>query len=108
MNNQEISNEILSVLGVKQGGRASPRLFALYFDDIIPIIENMKYGIKIGNIKVDILLYADDIIILASTINGMAEMLKKLECFGKGNEIKFNVAKTFVMIIHPTKETKRN
>ena len=68
----------------------------------------MKYGIKIGNIKVDILLYADDIIIMASTINGMVEMLKKLECFGKENEIKFNVAKTFIMIIHPTKETKRN
>ena len=67
----------------------------------------MKYGIKIGNIKVDILLYADDIIIMASTINGMVEMLKKLECFGKENEIKFNVAKTFIMIIHPTKETKR-
>jgi hypothetical protein len=53
---------------------------------------------------VDILLYADDIILLASNKRNMNIMLNELTAFGLRKEIKFNGSKTSLMVFNKTLE----
>ena len=51
--------------GVKQGDNLSPTLFALYINDLVNELNSLGYGIRAGTYKINILLYADDIVLLA-------------------------------------------
>ena len=59
-----------TIYGCKQGGPASPRLFALYIDDL----EEAEVGIKVGNVKMECILYADDVLLLANDQNSLQEL----------------------------------
>ena len=60
-------SSILTTTGVKQGGPVSALLFALYIEDLVAELDKTGIGIKIGNINMNILLYADDIVLIANT-----------------------------------------
>jgi hypothetical protein len=80
----------------------SPRLFTIYIEEVIAEIESLNYGIKIGSISIDIILYADDILLLTDDKNKLRHMLNILTKFGETNEIKFNGSKTTLMIYNKT------
>jgi hypothetical protein len=88
------SDVFYTTIGVKQGGPLSPRLFALYIEHLITVIDDSNLGIKIGQMIVNILLYADDIVLLANTRSELQKMIDLVERFGNGLEIKFNPMKT--------------
>lgn len=94
-------------VGVKQGGPLSPRLFSLYIEDLIPKIESINTGAKLIHSKVDIILYADDILLLSNELTGLQKMLIVTEEYGNEFEIKFNPSKTTYMVFGPEKK-KRN
>jgi hypothetical protein len=96
-NNKCTSNLFKTSIGVKQGGPLSPRLFSIYIEDIIEEIERIGAGTTIKNQRVDILLYADDIILISDSENGLQRMIQKVEEFGNKWEIKFNPEKTVYM-----------
>lgn len=66
-------------------------------EDLIEEINKNKLGIKIGEIYVGIIMYADDILLLADTKGKMQKLLKIVENYGKKWEIKFNPVKTVYM-----------
>jgi hypothetical protein len=70
-----LSNIILLKCGVRQGGVLSPHFFAIYVNDIIKLIQQSNFGCKIGIINVSIFLYADDIILLAPSVDALQRML---------------------------------
>ena len=96
-NNGEYSIIIVTTKGVKQGGPLSPRLFAMYIEKAIEAVEAIKGGVWLGEMTVDILVYADDIVLLSNTLEGLNALLKVTEDFGKKWEIKFNPTKTVYM-----------
>ena len=51
--------------GVKQGDNPSPTLFAMYLNDLAVEVKSLNCGIDIDGRQVTILLYADDIVLLA-------------------------------------------
>ena len=53
--------------GVKQGCDLSPTLFSFYINDLPLDVKNWNVGIKAGNLNLSLLLYADDIVLLAGT-----------------------------------------
>ena len=53
--------------GVKHGCNLSPTLFAFYINDLALDIKNWNVGITAGNLNLSLLLYADDIVLLAGT-----------------------------------------
>lgn len=94
------SNMFRTRLGVKQGGPLSPRLFTIYLEDLISLIEKTKHGISIGKLKIDILLYADDILLCSTTRCGLQKLIKIVEEYGQSLEIKFNPSKTQMIIFN--------
>ena len=52
--------------GLKQGCPLSPLLFNLYINDLVSFLKSYECGIDIDCEKVCILLYADDVVLLAN------------------------------------------
>ncbi|CAF0811999.1 unnamed protein product [Brachionus calyciflorus] len=86
-------------VGVKQGGVISPKLFSIYIEDLITGIEKFEHGVKFGSVKVDIVAYAVDILLLSQTRAGLRDQLSFVADFGEKNEIKFNPQKSVYMIL---------
>jgi exonuclease III len=94
INKGEKSTVFKTTIGVKQGGPLSPRLFSLYLEDLEEMVDNTGIGIGIGNLHINLLLYADDIILITNNKRQMQQLLNLVENFGRSREIKFNPDKT--------------
>ena len=64
--------------GVKHGCVMSTTLFSIYVNDLAPEINNLQAGIDINDLNIGIVLYADDIVLISDTENGLQSMLEKL------------------------------
>ena len=53
--------------GLQQGALSSPILFNFYINDLIDLLNNVNVGINIGRMKMNNLLFADDIMIMTKT-----------------------------------------
>ena len=84
-------------LGVRQGDPLSPSLFSLYINDLALELENMNLGVEIGDEIVNILLYADDLVIFAENEIGLQLMLNKCTEWCHQWRLNINVDKTKVM-----------
>ena len=78
----QVSEIFSTSIRVKQGGPLSPRLFSLYIEEVLTLLDDSGHGIKIGNIVVNILLYADDIVLFANNKHEM--MIHIIEKFDPG------------------------
>jgi hypothetical protein len=66
---------------VKQGGSLSPKLYNVYIADIVVKINEVQDGVFIRDIKLNIIIYADDILLLSNTKVEMVKMLNKLKVY---------------------------
>ena len=57
-------------------------------------------GVKIKNIRIDILMYADDVILAANDINEAQAMLNVVTEFSSTNQVKFNPDKTHLLVFN--------
>ena len=70
------SNWFKSCFGVRQGNILSPTLFGIYLNDLAVELNSAKLGIKLNNNEyINILLYADDIVLLAENETNLQKML---------------------------------
>ena len=91
--------------GVRQGDNLAPTLFAMYINSLAKVIKEENCGIDIGNnIKISILLYADDIVLLSDTPEGLQRELDVLNTWIKKYRMAVNMEKT--KIIHFRKSNK--
>src|SRR5271156_5041191 len=86
--------------GVLQGEVLSPLLFSLYLADIEDILTNAKIpGIKITlALIIHILLFADDMVLLAPTPFTLQKKINVLRTFFLSLGLKVNLSKTKVMV----------
>ena len=74
------SESFVSNMGVKQGCPLSPTLFGLYIDELEEVITKQSTreevdGPSIGTYTLPILLYADDVILMTHSNEGMNNLL---------------------------------
>ena len=90
--------------GVKQGCILSPLLFNIFICDLPETLGNGETTpVLINETKtLNSLIWADDLLILSETENGLSNMLKNLNAYTEANLIEVNLEKTKCMILNKT------
>ena len=90
--------------GVKQGCILSPILFNIFMSDLqekLESEENDPVGISPDEIC-GCLIWADDLLILSESEQGLRNMLQTLHIFSESNGLNINMDKTKIMIFNKT------
>ena len=87
--------------GVRQGGILSPYLFNVYIDELSYKLDSSGVGCHyLGS--VNHLCYADDMVLLSPTPQGLQKLLDVCARYADAHDIAFNVKKTVCMAILPS------
>ena len=89
-------------LGVRQGCVLSPILFNLFMADLAKKLEMADGKVKVNNTEISSVFWADDIILLSESEQGLNTMIKILEKYSNEHKLKINTDKTKVMIFNKT------
>ena len=81
--------------GVRQGGILSLSLFAVYMDDLSPLLNTSRIGCDIVDVYINHIFYADDLCLMAPCAIALQELINV--CYQYSNEIdlNFNDTKSF-------------
>jgi hypothetical protein len=94
-----ISESFRSDIEVKQGCPLSPTLFGLYIDKLEEWLNLQEGdGDLLGEFVIKLLLYADDLIMIAKSTLGLQEHLISLEHFCRTMRMQVNTSKTKVVV----------
>ncbi|MCO5586193.1 hypothetical protein L7F22_040132 [Adiantum nelumboides] len=99
-----ISKFFTSTIGVKQGCPLSPTLFGLLIDELEHMVPEFmqQEGIEevmIGNVVIMLLLYVDDVVLLAHSLEDAQKLMIALENFCLHSGLIVNVSKKKVMLV---------
>ena len=83
--------------GVRQGDNLAPTLFALFIDDLVPLINSLDKGVSVGDDMISCLLYADDLVLISDTSDGLQAQMNTLNEWTKSQMMSINIEKTKVM-----------
>ena len=86
--------------GVKQGDNLSPTLFSMFLNDLAVEIKQIDCGIEIDGMKITILLYADDIILMAPDEISLQKQLDVVHKWCRKWRMKVNTKDQKTEIVH--------
>ena len=115
----ERSNFFGSFSGVRQGENLSPLLFSLFVNDLEEFLKQngcRPLELPVGNdgltltmyLKIFVLLYADDTVLLSETRDGLKQSLLALEMYCNQWKLSVNSEKTKIMIFQKRKRPRTN
>ena len=71
-----------SLVGLRQGCNLTPMLFNIYVNDLIEELQNDDCDpVIINNCSISCLMYADDLLVLSESREGLTASLNKLDTF---------------------------
>ena len=88
--------------GVRQGCVLSPLLFNIFLADLLKKLDSLNRNINIDNTSISCIAWADDLVLLAESEEGLQNLLKVLEIFCHENKLHINTDKTKCMIFNKT------
>ncbi|VDI60354.1 Hypothetical predicted protein [Mytilus galloprovincialis] len=80
--------------GVKQGDNLSPTLFSIFINDLVQEINDLNLGVDLLETKLSLLLYADDIALVAKSAEDLQCMLNTLHQWCKRWRVLINTDKS--------------
>ena len=83
--------------GVRQGDVISPKLFTSALEDAFKLLEWQGFGININGEYITHLRFADDIVVMAESLEDLGTMLEDLNRVSQQVGLKMNMDKTKVM-----------
>ena len=95
---ETMSDWFIIEAGVRQGGVLSPIFYCLYVDDLVDILCAIGIGCYLAKTFLSILLYADDMALLAPSLKGLQTLLNATEIYCREWDILLNAKKTKNMI----------
>ena len=98
----EVGSRFIANRGVKQGCVLSPLLFNIFLSDLTSEItnENCKPVRLSDNYYISSLIWADDVLLLSETEDGLDCMLKTLSKYVEKNKMEINTNKTKCMVFN--------
>ena len=91
--------------GVKQGDTLSSTLFAMFLNDLATGVKGLGCGVNVDDTQICILLYAEDIVLIASDENKLQVMLNFISDWCSKWRMVVNTEKTQVVHFRPTRKT---
>ena len=88
--NNEVSTNFPINNGVKQGAVLSAILFCVYINDLFQILRRNKSGCWVDGQFYGILGYADDIMLISPTIDGLQDMINQSANFMRSHNLTFS------------------
>ena len=86
----KISEEWQICNGVRQGGVLSGLFFSIYVNSLIDKVSSLKYGCRLGIQTSNIIVYADDIVLLAPSRKGLQLLVDEAVSEAKELDLNFN------------------
>ena len=112
--NGTLSDAFSILNGVKQGAVLSAILFCVYIDDLIKQLRRNRDGCWINNRYVGIIIYADDIVLLSPSLDGLQNMVDTCSKYANKFHLTFSThedpqkSKTKCMAFSRKTKTLRN
>ena len=103
--NDRVSENFHPHLGVKQGDNLSPNLFKIFINDLPDYLDNSSDSIILNERILNCLMYADDLILLSTSAQGLQAKLDILDKYCKDWCLNINTSKTKVMIFNKAGRT---
>ena len=89
-------------VGVRQGDVLSPFLYALFLDPVVKKVNALGLGVGVGlTSRLSMLLYADDMSLIARSETELQLMLTAVQEFAQENGFELNVGKTKSQVFFP-------
>lgn len=82
-----------SEVGVRQGDNLSPNLFNIYLNDLPSYFDSTCDPVSLHNTSMNILMYADDVVLLSTSEQGLQNCVNKLHKFTKDWNMTVNIKK---------------
>ena len=95
--NEVVIDEVKSEIGLRQGCTLSSLLFMIVMEELTQRIKKTGVGIRIGKEILNILLFADDVVLLTESWEDMRKLLEEVGKFNEDMEMKFGIDKCKVM-----------
>ena len=102
-----VTGQFPSIKGVKQGCVLSPILFNIFLNDLPTYFNKACKPIIINNEHINCLMYADDVLLLSESKEGLSECLNQLYAYNKKWCLTINKRKTKVITFQVSGKTKK-
>ncbi len=90
-----------STNGIRQGGVLSPYLFNVYIDNLSCKLNDSKLGCNFNGQSFNNIVYADDMVVLASSPKSLQKLLDICNSYAAEHDIVYSVKKSKCMTIKP-------
>ena len=87
---QSVSSRFGISNGTRQGSMASPALWSVYLDLLIKELRELGVGCHVGGLFMGVVVYADDVLLMAPTRGAMQMMLDKCQAYAAEHNIMFS------------------
>ena len=93
--------------GVRQGCVLSPLLFNIYVNDLPRMFDKSCSPVMLEELQINCLMYADDILLLSETEEGLKQCIDKLCLYNKKWRLNINESKTKIITFQNGGRTKQ-